>query len=68
MVSAHKTGICPWCIVSSIGYSGRESAVTTSPVVIRNKVKVVVECRLGLLPNDPEDRVDGAEPVRVHER
>ena len=67
-MSTDKASIGPRSVVSFVRHSRRECAVTTSPVIIRNKVEVVVERRLRLLPNDLEDGVDGAEPVRVHER
>ena len=68
MVSTDKTGVCPGCVVATIGYGGREGAVAAGPVVVRDQVEVLVERRLRLLPNYVENRVNGREPVCVHKR
>ena len=68
MVCAHQTRVELRLAIPSVRHRWRESAVSTSPVVVRNEIEVVVERRLGLLPDDLEDLIDGREPVVVHKR
>jgi hypothetical protein len=62
VVGADEPRVALRLAIAPVGHGRRERAVPTRPVVVRNEVEVLVESRLGLLPHDLENLVNGVVP------
>lgn len=62
MTTNDESSVSLWLAVAFIYDSRRECSRTTSPVVVRYNIVVLVKSALGLLVDDAENLVDCAVP------